>query len=293
MQRTRHGEWSSIRKRAREEQSKAHDRITICSLAGMSEIQRESELEERREKLQKYSDRMMLKQMVADQDGGASSEEEKPSKPTTRRKPVTKREKQLEELKKKRQNKSNKQKRRQNGSDYDSEEERRANREPSVPVYSDSDEDAENDSDAPRVTKKSKGKSREAATHEQFNKITIPRGRLATFWPCPWFGEYVEGAFVKVGVGRENDETIYRLAKIEKVSDKRSSRPYKLEKHMTDIKLTLAIGNDKRDMTMEMFSNSAASEVSSGRSSLSGFCQSANDNKPSPHSESSIDMWPF
>lgn len=45
------------------------------------------------------------------------------------------------------------------------------------------------------------------------------------------------------------------MAKIVRVAPNRSSRGYKLDRHTTNVKLTLAIGKDKRDFTMEMVSN--------------------------------------
>jgi RNA polymerase-associated protein RTF1 len=231
-----------------------------------NEMEREMILEERREKLQKYQDRQILKQMVADQEGHAV-DSDSDSRPTTRRRaPVSKRAKQLEELKQKRKSKSEREEKRAKkkaaGSDYDSEEENRERRSPSVPVYTDSEDgDGEYTKEEKPSTKK-KGKSREPAGKDDLTKICIPRAKLAQYWPCPWFSDYVEGAYVRMGVGQENGEPIYRLAKIEKVADAKSSKLYKLEKNVTDVKLTLIIGDDKKDMTMEMVSNSPPSDVS-------------------------------
>lgn len=229
-------------------------------------MEREMILEERREKLQKYQDRQLLKQMVADQEGhGGDSDSD--ARPTTRRRaPVSKRAKKLEELKEKRKSKTEREekraRKRAGGSDYDSEEENRERRSPSVPVYTDSeDEDGEFEEDT-KTSAKKKGKSREPAGLVDIARICIPRAKLAQFWPCPWFPDYVEGAYVRMGVGQENGEPIYRLAKVEKVSENKSSRLYKLEKNVTDVKLTLIIGDDKKDMTMEMVSNSPPTEVS-------------------------------
>lgn len=228
-------------------------------------MEREMILEERREKLQKYQDRQILKQMVADQEGHAV-ESDSDSRPTTRRRaPVSKRAKQLEELKQKRKSKSEREEKRARkkaaGSDYDSEEENRERRSPSVPVYTDSEDEDEQTKEEKPSTKK-KGKSREPANQEDLTKICIPRAKLAQYWPCPWFSDYVEGAYVRMGVGQENGQPIYRLAKVEKVAETKSSKLYKLEKNVTDVKLTLIIGDDKKDMTMEMVSNSPPTEVS-------------------------------
>lgn len=235
-----------------------------------NEMEREMILEERREKLQKYQDRQILKQMVADQEGhGADSDSD--SRPTTRRRaPVSKRAKQLEELKQKRKSKSEREekraKKRAAGSDYDSEEENKERRSPSVPVYTDSEEeDDDYQKDNEKISTKKKGKSREPAEQADLAKICIPRAKLAQYWPCPWFSDYVEGGYVRMGVGQENGQPIYRLAKIEKVSENKASKLYKLEKNVTDVKLTLIIGDDKKDMTMEMASNSPPTDVRSKR----------------------------
>lgn len=240
------------------------------SFMEMTEIDRELILEERREKLQKYQDRQLLKQMVADQDGGGASggSDDEDSRPRTRRKaPVSKRAKQLEELKQRRKSKSEREekraKKRAQGSDYDSDEENKGRRSPSVPIYTDSeDEDGEYEKEQKPSAKK-KGKSREPADLQDIRKICLPRAVLAKYWPCPWFGEYVEGAYVRMGVGQEKGEPVYRLAKVEKVAETASSRLYKLDNNVTDLKLTLIIGEDRKDMTMEMVSNSAPSDVSS------------------------------
>lgn len=236
----------------------------------MTEIDRELILEERREKLQKYQDRQLLKEMVANQEGGAGNDsDEEDSRPNTRRRaPQTKRAKQLEELKQRRKSKSEREekraKKRAQGSDYDSDEENRDRRSPSVPIYTDSEEEdgeAEKEQKASSSTLKKKGKSREPAEHDDIRKICLPRAALAKYWPCPWFGDYVEGAYVRMGVGQEKGEPIYRLAKVEKIADTPTSRLYRLENNVTNVKLTLIIGEDKKDMTMEMVSNTAPTEV--------------------------------
>lgn len=246
-----------------------------------NEMEREMILEDRREKLQKYQDRQLLKQMVADQEGtGAASDEDDDDDSRPRRggrsAPAhSKRKKQLEVLVQRRKSKSEREekraRKRAQGSDYDSDEENRERRSPSVPVYTDSEEEDGEDGEyekgrssaAAALAAKKKGKSREPATLDEIKKICLPRASLAKFWPCPWFGEYVEGAFVRMGVGQEKGEPIYRLAKIEKAAEaKTPARLYKLENNVTDVKLTLIIGEDRKDMTMEMVSNSHPTEVS-------------------------------
>lgn len=240
----------------------------------MTEIDRELILEERREKLQKYQDRQLLKEMVANQDGGGGADsDEEDTRPNTRRRgPQSKRAKQLEELKQKRKSKSEREekraKKRAQGSDYDSDEENKERRSPSVPIYTDSeDEDGEFEKEKKpsSAALKKKGKLREPAEHDDIRRICLPRAALAKYWPCPWFGDYVEGAYVRMGVGQEKGEPIYRLAKVEKVAEATSSRLYKLDNNVTNLKLTLIIGEDKKDMTMEMVSNTTPTEVCHSR----------------------------
>lgn len=248
------------------EKSYSDDGLYDFSLMAMNEMDREMVLEERREKLQKYQDRQLLKQMVADQDGAGSSDGE--ARPSRRRAPATKRAKQLEELKQKRKSKNEREERRakkraEEGSDYDSEAENRAHRAPSVPTFTDSEEDGEYDSDHKTAAPKSKkkGKSKEPAELNDIISICLSRKHLSIAWPCSYFSELVEGAFVRLGVGQDKGEAIYRLARVVKVSQSKTSRLYRLEKHHTDVKLTLAIGNDQRDTSMEMMSNSSPTEV--------------------------------
>lgn len=263
-------------------------------LAQMTEIERESILEERREKLQQYEDRQRLKQMVAEQDGmgGFSDSETKPSAAAgTRRKTGAGAEKlnKLDELKRKRQSKREREEKRarrakDGGSSGDDEssdsdaydpsgsrkKQKKKRKKSASPFAFTEDEDEDDQQDDERAGPSSKAKASAAAraaadaiqSVEDLKTIILPRGKLAFFWPTPFFEEYVKGAFVRIGVGSEGGQPIYRLAQIEKVSPQRSSKLYDLDKHKTDLKLTLIIGNSQKDFTMQMVSNSAVSEVS-------------------------------
>ena len=231
-------------------------------LAEMTEIDRETILEDRRDKIQTFQNRQLLKAMVSGQEATYAADSD--TKPT-RRKAQSGKAKQLDELKRRRKAKSERNEKRtlKGDVDGDSEYEKTAGPSFSSEEAASEDEDNEYGSGNEKRQPGSKMKEIDKASHDDLRKIILRRGQLATFWPTSFFSEYVTGAFVRQGVGLRDGSPEYRLAQIVGVAEKKASRAYQLEKHRTDIMLTLQIGNDKKDFTMEQTSNSNSSDVSS------------------------------
>lgn len=227
----------------------------------MTELERESILDERRTQMEQYHNRQLLKAMVANT-GGAEESDEEADKPT-RRATRSSKSKQLDELKRRRKAKTEKTQKAAKGDDGwgDSDVENKGHRSSSDAASGE--EDAEYDSDN-RKTGSKKDKDKEVvvpATKDELHRIVLPRRKLAYYWPTPMFAEYVTGAYVRIGVGMANNERTYRLAQIAGVSENKSSKPYQLEQHYTDTKLVLAIAATKKDFTMENISNGEVTDV--------------------------------
>jgi hypothetical protein len=241
----------------------------------MTEIDRESELEDRREKLQKFEDRRQLKQMVAAQDVGADSDSDsKPSAMARRKGAAGERGKKLDELKRKRLDKTareEKRARRAKGEANDSDDDGDDSKaKADAWDYSDDDDEDAAPGGSGRAGKSGKGKGvaaededegPEISSVEHIAPIVLQRGKLAEYWPRDFFPQYIKDAYVRIGVGMFNGAMEYRLAQIVGISEKKASAPYDLEKHRTDLKLTLAHGEQKQDFKMDMISNSPLTEV--------------------------------
>ena len=250
------------------------NRGDLYRLAAMTEIDRESELEERREKLQQSEDRRALKQMYNEADGGAGSDSDsKPSAMARRKGAAGERGKKLDELKKRRQDKSardEKRARRAKGEEDDSDADDDDGKGKATP-WDFSDDEDEDEASSGRAGKSGKGKNAGAAEEESqgpeistvddISPIVLQRGRLAEYWPRDFFPEYVKDAYVRIGVGMYNGAMEYRLAQVVGISETKATVPYELDKHRTDMKLTLAHGEQKQDFKMDMISNSAVTPV--------------------------------
>jgi hypothetical protein len=218
----------------------------------MTEIERETILEERRTLIQKYQNRLRLKQLVSGQS----------SKPDVKPK-LTGKSKQLDEYKKKRQAKNERGDKRakKRGSDDESDEEDDDRRSQSPVTFSD-DEDPSYAGDKGKKKSAISSELEEPAPKRWIDRIVLPRSSLATFWPTSFFPEFVAGAYARIGVGMRDGEPEYRLAKIVGVAPRVTTKLYQLERFKTDMMLTLEVGSDKQDFTMDMISNAPASEVS-------------------------------
>lgn len=215
----------------------------------MTEIERETILEERRELITKYQNRLKLKQLVTGQ-----------SKPDIKPK-LTGKSKQLDELKKKRQAKHDKQgKRAKKGSDDDSDDDDDDRRSQSPVTFSD-DEDPSYAGDKGKKKSTKDTEEEEAAPKHWIDQIVLPRSSLATLWPTTFFADLVAGAYVRIHVGMRDGEPEYRLAQVVGVAERVTPKLYQLERFKTDMMLTLQVGNDKQDFTMDMISNAPVSEV--------------------------------
>ena len=235
----------------------------------MTEVERESILDERRTQMEQHHNRQLLKQMVAKgaDAGGDSSDDDDNQR--TRRSGRTGKVKQLDELKKRRQAKSARDDKKARGDDSGAEDVRPYDQSsPAGGRHSPSDDDEEYGKSS-KSKSKDKSKTRNGkeeaptapATTDELNRIIIPRRKLAYFWPCEFFSEYVTGAYVRLGVGMHKGERIYRIAQIMGISEKPASKPYQLDKHLTDIRLQLSIAKATKDFSMELISDTPATDV--------------------------------
>ena len=226
----------------------------------MTEIERETILEDRRDNIQTYQNRKQLRALVAGQSSSYTSE---PDIKPTRRQSQTGKTKQLDELKRRRKAKSEREEKRSRTRDQgdDSDEEKGARRSPTSREVTSEDDDGEYESSDEKKHGKNI-KEIDKASHEDLLKIILRRGQLAMFWPTSFFSDFVTGAYVRQGVGLRDGQPEYRLAQIAGVAERKASRPYQLDKHRTDIMLTLQIGSLKKDFTIEQTSNSDITDVS-------------------------------
>lgn len=233
--------------------------LPLYRLMQLTELERESILEERREQLQNFQNRQQLRQMME------QTSRESPAESEARPRRRTGKAKQLDELKRRRKVKSEREEKRSlkadgDGDEDDEEEEGEESEGESKAAkrefdYTDDEEDGQHSDTAPV-------QEDEQVTKEMLAQIVLKRGHLAKLWPAPIFEDMVAGAYVRMGVGQERGQPVYRLAQITGVAERKASKFYKLEQDMTDVKLVLAIGKDKRDFTMEMVSNSDVTDVS-------------------------------
>lgn len=249
------------------------DAADKARLMAMTEIERESELADRRETLQASEDRRALERMVAAQQGpvqgdnaDSSDDGSKPSAMARRKGAAGERGKKLDELKRKRQDKSardEKRQRRANGEDAGESDDGYTKQGSKAWDFSDDDEDVENQ--RPGKSGRS-GKGKGAASDdeagpevrevEEILPALLQRGRLIEYWPREWFPEYVKNAYVRISVGQHNGISEYRLSQIVGVAEKKATQPYTVDGQRTDIKLTLSVGEQTQDFKLDMISNS-------------------------------------
>lgn len=251
-------------------------------LMAMTELDRENELGERRDRLQKLEDLRALKLMVAGTestarkaDAGDSSDDEgnRPSAMARRKGAAGERGKKLDELKRKRQDKSareEKRARRAKGEADDSDEEEESKAREGDWDFTD-DEDGEDTRASGKAGKSKRKDASEEDTSPPVTKVeeimpaVLQRGRLLEYWARDWFADYVKDAYVRIGVGQRDGQPEYRLCQVVGVAEKKASAPYDVDGQRIDIKLTLSQGKAQQDFKVDMISNSPVTPVSAAR----------------------------
>ena len=89
--------------------------------------------------------------------------------------------------------------------------------------------------------------------HEDINKICLTRDWLERKVEEPYFDDLVIGFFARVGIGKNNEKPVYRLAQITDVKD--GPKKYQLGKKYTNKLLVLKHGTTPKSFTIEYISN--------------------------------------
>mmetsp|Transcript_52103 Transcript_52103/g.86375 ORF Transcript_52103/g.86375 Transcript_52103/m.86375 type:complete len:562 (-) Transcript_52103:524-2209(-) len=91
------------------------------------------------------------------------------------------------------------------------------------------------------------------ADPQQLERIRLTRSRLEKWIVEPFFDKVVCGCFVRIGIGKNDDRPIYRVAEIVSVKD--GFRPYTMGENTTTKRLELRIGDSRKFFQMSFVSN--------------------------------------
>merc|ERR1719487_2468803 len=100
---------------------------------------------------------------------------------------------------------------------------------------------------------------REPITLDDLNSVRVPRGWLEKWAEEPFFNNAVKGCFVRLGIGMQEQKSIYKVCEIVQVVDYK--RLYKLGSRHTQKALVLAIGTQTRTWKMDTISNHRFSQA--------------------------------
>ncbi|KAJ0170432.1 hypothetical protein K1T71_013803 [Dendrolimus kikuchii] len=92
-----------------------------------------------------------------------------------------------------------------------------------------------------------------ADTREQMNKIRLSRFKLERLVHLPFFSSVVQGCFVRIGIGNNNGNPVYRVAEIIDVYE--TAKIYNLGNTRTNKGLKLRHGTQDRVFRLEFVSN--------------------------------------
>lgn len=84
----------------------------------------------------------------------------------------------------------------------------------------------------------------EKPTYEDIKEITIKRSRLVKWLNEPFFEELIVGCFVRIGIGRSKNESVYRLCMVQKIDCGELNRDYKVENRVTNKHLVCVWGSE-------------------------------------------------
>lgn len=228
-------------------------------LEDMTEIERESILFERSQEMQKYNEKIYLQQRAREREQ-VEKALQRSTRTSARDKsgPQTKRSK-LSELKQARQEKHTRAKSRAQGlavpsrklheseeSECEDEEDRRG-----------SEGEAYEDED--RVEWADSAKTRDL-TVDDVNKIRFGKSLLAQFCHYPEFEQVIQGCFVRVNIGMNQDKQTftYRVCQVKKVVA--SNKPYTFLNRTVDESLLVAHGSSEKVFEMGICSDKPVTE---------------------------------
>ncbi|KAI8848037.1 hypothetical protein BC829DRAFT_394915 [Chytridium lagenaria] len=217
-------------------------------LYAMNDLDRERALADRAEKRQKILDRIELKKKLK----GTSSQKKNDTsdRRTSSRKSTKKTSKSLRDLKRQRDEKSSRR------PDRDSDNDRNKGY-----YSSQSENEEEGEVDSPGATAMDwKSESKEKATLEQIQSITISRNELEKWAYAKFFKETIQGCFLRVGLGvNQEKKPIYRVTQINDVVE--YHRNYQLGKITTRKALSLSHGKARKVFLMDVVSNQPITEA--------------------------------
>jgi len=87
----------------------------------------------------------------------------------------------------------------------------------------------------------------------QLERIRLTRSTLEKWVVEPFFEDAVVGAFVRIGIGRRDDQPMYRVAEVVGVKD--GFRLYKMGEYSTGKRLVLRVGDAEKPFQMSFVSN--------------------------------------
>ncbi|GAA5897514.1 hypothetical protein JCM5296_001147 [Sporobolomyces johnsonii] len=246
------------------------DRRHIQSLP---ELEREDIIATRKDEMTERETRRQVAKMASKQGGAAgaaSSEEDEDDEEygrTTRQRKTTGTSKSkaegLEKLKRSRAEKGKKKEKHDDSDDDYEEGGRSSRRRRSSAGYSDESEGS-GDEDTDKKSKVSKKKDAPQAGPSDFRPVMVTRSKLAELCPAPWFGDWVKGAWVRLGIGKDpQGMPTYRLCQVQDVRS--SGKPYRLEGTTTDVELKLRHGSAINWFKMETISDSTFTDREFGR----------------------------
>ncbi|KAI0922796.1 hypothetical protein AcV5_009677 [Taiwanofungus camphoratus] len=223
-------------------------------LMRMSEIEREDILTQRLEEMQRIQDKRNLDQMLKAQSGRGEESVSKAAKRQHAMRGATKeKSRKLDELKERRKAKDEKKRTRTNSPKQDPS---------SSPVDMEMSDEEEEDG---QISKYEEQEERERKMYdktkaddepvalEDLNKCRISRDMLVRYLMTPWFEDFVTGAWVRLLIGQEGSEPIYRICEVLNV--KANAKPYKVNEKMCTQELELRHGLSTRFFHMDKVSN--------------------------------------
>ncbi|KAL1834205.1 hypothetical protein ACET3Z_003856 [Daucus carota] len=89
-------------------------------------------------------------------------------------------------------------------------------------------------------------------TFEDVKDITIQRSKLARWHMEPFFDDLIVGCFVRVGIGRWGNASMYRLCVVKNVDSSNPEEQYKLENMITHKFLNVVWGNENSATRWQM-----------------------------------------
>ncbi|OVA19610.1 Plus-3 [Macleaya cordata] len=93
---------------------------------------------------------------------------------------------------------------------------------------------------------------KDALTFEDIKEITIRRSKLAKWFMEPFFEELIVGCFVRVGIGRKKNMSMYRLCMVKNVDASDPDKQYKMENKFTHKYLNCIWGSESSAARWQM-----------------------------------------